>query len=84
MRKVGIVLVVLFALMPASAARAHDPIILTSEQTTPARGPLLVDGTISFALYGSLEDSADTRGFRVQFQQDDPLYISILIPNLAP
>ena len=84
MRKVGIVLVVLFALMPASAARAHDPIILTSEQTTPARGPLLADGTISFALYGSLEDSADTRGFRVQFQQDDPLYISILIPNLAP
>ena len=70
--------------MPASVASAHDPIILTSEQTTPASGPLLVDGTISFALYGSLESSTDTRGFRVQFQEDDPLYLSILIPDLAP
>ena len=84
MRKIGVVLVVLFVLMPASVARAHDPIILTSEQTTPASGPLLVDGTISFALYGSLESSTDTRGFRVQFQEDDPLYLSILIPDLAP
>ena len=78
------VLVALLVLMPASVASAHDPIILTSEQTTPASGPLLVDGTISFALYGSLESSTDTRGFRVQFQEDDPLYLSILIPDLAP
>ena len=77
-------LAVLLMLMPASVASAHDPIILTSEQTTPASGPLLVDGTISFALYGSLESSTDTRGFRVQFQEDDPLYLSILIPDLAP
>ena len=77
-------LVVLFVLMPAAVASAHDPIILTAEQTTPARGPLLVDGTISFALYGSLEGPTDTRGFRVQFQQDDPLYLLILIPDLAP
>ena len=78
------VLVALLVLMPASVASAHDPIILTSEQTTPASGPLIVDGTISFALYGSLESSTDTRGFRVQFQEDDPLYLSILIPDLAP
>jgi hypothetical protein len=79
-----VLLVALLVLMPASVASAHDPIILTSEQTTPASGPLLVDGTISFALYGSLESSTDTRGFRVQFQEDDPLYLSILIPDLAP
>ena len=84
MRKIVVVLVALLVLMPASVASAHDPIILTSEQTTPASGPLLVDGTISFALYGSLESSTDTRGFRVQFQEDDPLYLSILIPDLAP
>ena len=65
MRKIVVVLVALLVLMPASVASAHDPIILTSEQTTPASGPLLVDGTISFALYGSLESSTDTRGFRV-------------------
>ncbi len=74
----------LFALFPATAAKAHDPIILTAEQSTPIDGPLLVDGTISFALYGSLEKSDDTRGFRVKFNDGDPLYISLLIPDLAP
>ena len=71
-------------MLPASIASAHDPIILTSEQQTPADGPLLVDGTISFALYGSLDTGGDTRGFRVQFNEGDPLYISILIPDLSP
>ena len=76
--------IALLALFPATAAKAHDPIILTSEQSTPIDGPLLVDGTISFALYGSLEMSDDTRGFRVKFNEGDPLYISLLIPDLAP
>ena len=72
------------ALLPASAARAHDPIILTPDQATPANGPLILDGTISFALYGALESPKDTRGFRVNFKEGDPLYFSILIPDLAP
>jgi len=84
MKKVLLIALVLFGLLPASIAAAHDPIILTSEQQTPANGPLLVDGTVSFALYGSLEAANDTRGFRVNFNAGDPLYISILIPDLAP
>jgi len=84
MKKILFLSLVLFGLLPASIAAAHDPIILTSEQRTPAEGPLLVDGTVSFALYGSLETDDDTRGFRVNFNAGDPLYISILIPDLAP
>ena len=84
MKKLLFIAVVMLGLLPASIASAHDPIILTSEQQTPADGPLLVDGTISFALYGSLDTGGDTRGFRVQFKEGDPLYISILIPDLAP
>jgi hypothetical protein len=84
MKKILFLSLVLFGLLPASIAAAHDPIILTSEQRTPAEGPLLVDGTVSFALYGSLETADDTRGFRVNFNAGDPLYISILIPDLAP
>ena len=41
MRKIGVLLIMLFVLMPASLASAHDPIILTAEQTTPARDPYL-------------------------------------------
>ena len=84
MKKLLFIAAVLLGLLPASIASAHDPIILTSEQQTPADGPLLVDGTISFALYGSLDTGGDTRGFRVQFNEGDSLYISILIPDLAP
>ena len=84
MKKILLIALVLFGLLPTSIAAAHDPIILTSEQQTPADGPLLADGTVSFALYGSLEAADDTRGFRVNFNAGDPLYISILIPDLAP
>ena len=84
MKKFALIFLALFGLLPASVAKAHDPIILTSNQSTPADGPLLPDGTISFALYGSLESPADTRGFRVNFIEGDSLYLSILIPDLAP
>ena len=84
MKKLLFIAAVLLGLLPASIASAHDPIILTSDQRTPIDGPLLVDGTISFALYGSLDTGGDTRGFRVQFNEGDPLYISILIPDLSP
>ena len=84
MKKFLLTAAVLFGLLPASIAKAHDPIILTADQSTPADGPLLLDGTISFALYGSLDSAGETRGFRVKFNAGDPLYISILIPDLAP
>ena len=84
MKKFALIFLALFGLLPASVAKAHDPIILTKNQSTPADGPLLPDGTISFALYGSLESPADTRGFRVNFVKGDSLYLSILIPDLAP
>ena len=85
MRKslVGVVLS-LGVLLWSQVAHAHDPIILTSEQRTPAEGPLLPDGTVSFALYGTLDAPGDTRGFRVSFAEGDPLYLSILIPDLEP
>ena len=84
MKRLLFITAILLGLLPASIATAHDPIILTSDQRTPINGPLLIDGTISFALYGSLDTSGDTRGFRVQFKEGDPLYISILIPDLSP
>jgi hypothetical protein len=83
-KKFLLTVLALVALLPASAAKAHDPIILTPDQSTPANGPLILDGTISFALYGALDSPGDTRGFRVNFNEGDPLYFSILIPNLAP
>ena len=84
MKKFLLAVLTLVALIPASVAKAHDPIILTPDQATPSNGPLILDGTISFALYGALDSPKDTRGFRVNFKEGDPLYFSILIPDLAP
>ena len=85
MRKILLGLaVILGSFTWAEVAHAHDPIILTSDQRTPAEGPLLPDGTVSFALYGTLDAPGDTRGFRVEFAEGDPLYVSVLIPDLEP
>jgi len=84
MRKIVSAVVVSTVLLWAAPASAHDPIILTAEQRTPADGPLLPDGTVSFALYGTLDAPTDTRGFRVSFAEGDALYISLLIPDLEP
>ena len=70
-KKFLLTVLALVALLPASAAKAHDPIILTPDQSTPANGPLILDGTISFALYGALDSPGDTRGFRVNFNEGD-------------
>lgn len=76
--------IVLVSLLSSSAASAHDPIIVTDDQTSPDLGPFLPDGTISFALYGSVTDIGDTRSFRVQFVEGDRLHVSLLIPDLEP
>ncbi|NBN89210.1 MAG: hypothetical protein EBV24_02670 [Actinobacteria bacterium] len=58
-RWVAISLVSIGFLLAADVARAHDPIILTDEQTTPDSGPFLPDGTISFALYGAFDAAGE-------------------------
>lgn len=73
-------LVVVFA----GPAAAHDPIFLSADQTTPDTGPYMPDGSISWALYGSVLEVGDTRGFEFDLRDGDELVISLLIPNLNP
>ena len=60
---VGLSMAVLTAgLLVSGPAFAHDPIIIINDQTTPEAGPLLPDGTISFALYGVIDTPAPRVG----------------------
>lgn len=68
----------------AAPASAHDPIFLTEDQDSPETGPYLPDGTISFAVYGSLLAAGDTRGLEFDLRDGDDLYLSLLIPDLEP
>jgi hypothetical protein len=70
--------------MTGGPAAAHDPIILGPGDATAADGPLLPDGTISFALYGVIEQPGDTRGVRARFAAGDPVRVTVLIPDLTP
>jgi len=81
---VGLAILTLAVVGGAGIAFAHDPIILTDSQTSPDAGPLLPDGTISFAVYGTLNSAGDTRGLRVRFGAGDSLDITMLIPDRSP
>ncbi len=80
---VSLALLGLAMLVGAGTAFAHDPIILTDAQTSPDTGPLLPDGTISFALYGTLNAAGDTRGLRVRFNSGNAVDITLFIPDRA-
>lgn len=67
----------------AGAAQAHQPVRLTSADRTPAQGPLLVDGTISFAVYATVREG-NTRGFRVGMKAGQRLDIQLLINDRPP
>ena len=68
----------------ASVSHAHDPLFLLPDQETPSQGPLLPDGTISFALYGEFLNEGETRGFQANFEDGDLLQLELLIPALDP
>lgn len=71
-------------LITAGPARAHDPLFLGEDQTTPETGPLLPDGTISFALYGEIGGDGDSRGLQVAFEDGDGLFVELLVPDGPP
>jgi hypothetical protein len=70
-------------LIPAAPAQAHQPVRLTAADRTPASGPLLVDGTVSFAVYASVREGT-TRAFRVGMRAGQRLEVQLLIPDRAP
>ena len=76
-------LVLQFALQPISA-NAHQPVFLTSTDTTAAKGPLLVDGTISFAVRASFTRAGEKRAFRAALKSGDLFSIQYLIVDKKP
>ena len=76
--------ITLFGILNITPGYAHDPIFIENTQLSPAEGPYLPNGNISFALYGRLENGSDSRGFRSKLQAGEKLVLSLLIPNLVP
>jgi hypothetical protein len=73
-----------FMVIGSEAARAHQPVELLNSDTTAARGPLLVDGTVSFAIRAAFTKSGQTKAFRAQFKSGDQLSVQYLIVDKKP
>lgn len=83
MRKVLITLLVL-SFMAGTSAHAHQPVDLLTTDTTAAKGPLLVDGTISYAVRAAFSKAGEKKGFRAAFAQGDGLSVEYLIVDKKP
>ena len=79
-----IALIIAFTLFGSNSAFAHQPVVLLKTDTSAAKGPLLVDGTISFAIRASFTKSGEKKGFRAQLQEGDALNIQYLILDKKP
>ena len=83
MRKVLITVLVL-SFMAGTSAHAHQPVELLATDTTAAKGPLLVDGTISFAVRAAFSKAGEKKGFRAAFAEGDGLSVEYLIVDKKP
>ena len=76
--------VLTFALIGTTPAIAHQPVALLDTDITPSAGPLLVDGTVSFAIRASFNKSGQKKAFRAQLQEGDQLDVQYLIVDKKP
>jgi hypothetical protein len=68
----------------ADVAAAHQPVIVDENDPWPESGPELVDGTVSYAVYGVIDKPGATRGVSFNLRAGDALEVELLIPNLEP
>ena len=82
--KRGLAIFLLLAFLGSASAHAHQPVELLSTDTTAAKGPLLLDGTISFAVRASFNKAGEKRAFRADFKSGDALAVQYLIVDKKP
>jgi hypothetical protein len=83
MRKLLTGILVSVLLLPTTA-HAHQPVNLLDSETTAARGPLLVDGTVSFAIRAAFTKNNQKKGFRFNLKEGENLNFEYLIVDKAP
>ena len=76
--------VLLFMLIGSGVAQAHQPVVLLDSDTTAAKGPLLTDGTVSYAIRAWFTKSGQKKAFRAQFNAGDALSVQYLIVDKQP
>ncbi|GAA4236707.1 hypothetical protein GCM10022254_47040 [Actinomadura meridiana] len=70
--------------MRAGILAAHLPVVLTAINKDALTAPKLPDGKVSFAFYGVIDEAGETRTVQADLDEDDVLYVEMLIPKLPP
>ena len=85
MNRKGFLLLAIGALLSLhTPAQAHQPVALLNSDTTAAKGPLLVDGTISFAVTAAFTKAGQKKAFRAGFKSGDTVAVQLLIVDKKP
>ena len=82
--KRGLVTLLLLTFLGSTSAHAHQPVVLLNTDTTAAKGPLLLDGTVSFAIRASFTKAGEKKAFRADFNAGDALAVQYLIVDKKP
>jgi cytochrome b involved in lipid metabolism len=82
--KRGLAILLLLTFLGSASAHAHQPVELLNTDTTAARGPLLIDGTVSFAVRASFTKAGEKKAFRADFKAGDTLAVQYLIVDKKP
>ena len=77
-------LVAAFLLASITPALAHQPVAITNAHTSAKAGPIMVDGTVSFAMRVNFTKANQERGFRISLAEDELLNFEYLIIDRAP
>jgi hypothetical protein len=77
-------LVFIFSFVFTGQVAAHQPVVLLESDTSAIKGPLILDGTVSFAIRASFSKANQKKGFRVALKVGDNLAIQYLIVDKKP
>jgi cytochrome b involved in lipid metabolism len=82
--KRGLAIFLVFTFLGVTSAQAHQQVLLLNTDTTAAKGPLLLDGTISFAVRATFTKAGEKKAFRADFKAGDALAVQYLIVDKKP
>ena len=84
MRRSSFFFIALALTLSAGPALAHYPVNLKASHNTVSKSPILLDGTISFAVYADFAKAKDQRSVRFALKEGDDLNVEYLIVDAAP
>ena len=84
MRRSSSIFIALALILSGGPVLAHYPVNLKASHNTLSKSPILLDGTISFAVYADFKKAKDKRSIRFVLKEGDDLNVEYLIVDAAP